>query len=207
MIAEETSGIDFYNILSKIPQPKDSSKKRISFRKYDEQIAYDLMVLYKRSNLLEDDAKEEKEEAEDEKLNKLMNGPVKKALNLPQQVVWGSQSNTVFKTLSVDFMKTAKLMVEKLLNETKVNVVVYTGTLDLICSTPATIRWINNLKWEGNRKYSQSKRSGFFVNKVLEGYEKNYGQLSVYWILRAGHMAPADNPAGMSYVLQKTTNF
>jgi serine carboxypeptidase 1 len=198
VIAEETSGIDFYNILSKIPQPK----KQSSLRKVDEKIAYDLMVLYKRSNLLQ----EEKEESEDEKLNKLMNGPVKRALNIPKQVVWGSQSNTVFKTLTVDFMKPAKLMVEKLLNETDVNVVVYTGTLDLICSTPATIRWINNLNWEGNKKYSKSKRSGFYVNKILEGYQKQYGRLSVYWILRAGHMAPLDNPAGMSYVLKRTTD-
>lgn len=35
----------------------------------------------------------------------LMNGDVKKALKIPDSVVWGSQSNNVFNFLWEDFMK------------------------------------------------------------------------------------------------------
>lgn len=42
---------------------------------------------------------------DDEKLDRLMNGPVKKALNVPPKVVYSKQSGAVFKYLSEDFMK------------------------------------------------------------------------------------------------------
>jgi hypothetical protein len=34
-----------------------------------------------------------------------MNGQVKEALNIPSNVIWGSQANAVFDYLSEDFMK------------------------------------------------------------------------------------------------------
>lgn len=38
-------------------------------------------------------------------LESLMNGPVKKALNIPARIIHGSQSNKVFSYLQGDFMK------------------------------------------------------------------------------------------------------
>lgn len=43
--------------------------------------------------------------ASDAILDNLMNNNVKTALNIPQNVTWGSQSDTVFKVLAADFMK------------------------------------------------------------------------------------------------------
>lgn len=187
-------------------------------KQFQEKVAYNLMVLNKRINLLENDVEEKSNEdtldddedtprASDLDLKILMNGPVKKALNIPEKVRWGSQSNLVFNTLSEDFMKPVNDVVEKLLNETNVQVVVYSGQLDLICLTPATINWVKKLKWNGSEEFLKTKRHGISVNGTLEGYHKRAGNLNVYWISRAGHMAPADNPDGMAYVLQKTTGF
>lgn len=39
------------------------------------------------------------------KLDKLMRGPVSKALRIPSHVKWGAQSGATFASLSGDFMK------------------------------------------------------------------------------------------------------
>lgn len=40
----------------------------------------------------------------DTMLEELMRGPVSKALEIPEHVVWGSQSDATFETLAEDFM-------------------------------------------------------------------------------------------------------
>lgn len=40
----------------------------------------------------------------DSMLDDLMRGPVSEALNIPEHVVWGSQSDITFETLMEDFM-------------------------------------------------------------------------------------------------------
>jgi serine carboxypeptidase 1 len=140
--------------------------------------AFDVMVKRKRLNA--DD--ESDEEDGDSKLTRLMRGDVHRALNLPSNVVWGSQAGAVFDTLAGDFMKPVVETVEKLLNSTKVNVVVYNGQLDLICATPGTVEWINNMKWYGAKEYANAPRDGIGFNNILEGYSRQYDRFAMYWV-------------------------
>lgn len=93
----------------------------------------------------------------------------------------------------------------KLLDETHVKVAVFTGQLDLIVATPGTVEWMNRLEWKGLDGYLRAKRTSIVVNKYIEGYQKKYLTLGMYWANRAGHMVPADNPAFMDHVLTEMT--
>jgi serine carboxypeptidase 1 len=136
-VLDKTYGIDFYNILTEIPyRTKFAHNSKLSTADL-RKLGYDLMVLNKRNNLLNRTMYKEARN-----LESLMNGPVKETLGIPSDIFWGSQSSAVFDALAEDFMKPVIQIVEKLLNETSVEVVVYTGQLDLICSTPATIKWV-----------------------------------------------------------------
>lgn len=151
---------------------------------------YDLNVLRKRSNGIDDVLDLEEDVVEDDieeydadaKLQALMRGAVAEVLNIPKNVTWGSQSGAVFDTLAGDFMKPVTDIVELLLNTTTLQVIVYNGQLDLICATPGTVEWVNRLKWTGSKGYLEAPRNGFGVNNVLEGYVRSNGNFSMYWV-------------------------
>lgn len=176
IIMDVAKDVDFYNILKKIP----SSPWRQGQRSLVKPGSSD-------------------ELSEDEKIERLMNGPVKKALNL--NVTWGAQSGVVFNTLSGDFMKPVTHIVEQLLNETSIKVQVVTGQLDLIVDTPGTVLWVDKLRWAGSSKWKNVPRDALAVNGINEGYKKILDNFSVFWVNRAGHMVPADNPIAMEAIL------
>ena len=91
VILKVTHGVDFYNVIA--PQKFKSFQARL---KSFETNVHDAMF---RSVVRGVDADR------DEILDDLMNGPVKQALGVPSNVVWGSQSSLVFNTLNGDFMK------------------------------------------------------------------------------------------------------
>ena len=183
VIAEVTQNVDFYNILTKIKSYSLAGR-----------IASKPSIHNEKSVGTQSD---------DEQLAYLMNGPVKKALGL--SVNHNEQANKVFNMLRVDFMKPAIDKVELLLNQTDLKVVVLTGQLDLIVDTPGTLQWVEKMKWKNAATWLNSSRLPLTSNGVIEGYVKSYSNFSMYWINRAGHMVPKDNPAAMAQILKKLT--
>lgn len=100
-----------------------------------------------------------------------------------------------------------RFLVEKLLNETSIDVNVITGQLDLISATPGTVNWVRKLRWPGAVAFADSERKVIGVNYVLEGYYRKHGALALYWVNRAGHSVPPDNPAAMDWILQRVTKY
>nr|AYV99579.1 venom polypeptide [Dolopus genitalis] len=192
VLLSNSAGVDFYNILKKTPAyflKMNSLVKNLDVAMYDTLVHFDRPISRRQT------------------LDQLMKGAVSKTLNIPRHVTWGSQSNVVFSTLSGDFMKPVVHIVEELLNKTDINVNVFSGHLDLICATPGTINWVDRLRWHSWQQYYNAPRRTISVNGVLEGYFKQGGRFAMYWVNRAGHMVPNDNPAAMSFILKKTTNF
>ncbi|CAO1324803.1 unnamed protein product [Diamesa hyperborea] len=213
VLLEVTHGVDFYNVLFETGF-RNTAKMSKRFELNPRKAVYDLNVLRKRTNGIDDILSVEEDEHDDveeydadAKLEALMRGAVADVLNIPKNVSWGSQSGAVFDTLAGDFMKPVTDIVELLLNSTTLQVIVYNGQLDLICATPGTVEWVNRLKWAGSKGYLEAPRNGFGVNNVLEGYVRSYGNFSMYWVNRAGHMVPFDNPKAMGHILRQTTNF
>lgn len=151
VLIQETHDIDFYNILYDIEylaaEGLRASREFLSPR----DTAYQLMVNYRSSLPALVKPFADGDETPPLSLNEMMRTKVHPKLGLPQNVTFGSQSGLVFDTLAGDFMKPVVEMVEKVLNETSVKVNVYSGQLDLICSTPGTIAWINRMNWGGKK--------------------------------------------------------
>ncbi|XP_066257864.1 retinoid-inducible serine carboxypeptidase-like isoform X2 [Euwallacea similis] len=133
-----------------------------------------------------------------------MNDQVAPALNLTS--TWGAQSDNVFNYLRTDFMKPVTDVVERLLNETNITLAVYNGAMDLIVDTPGTIDWVDRLKFKESPFWVGTSKNAFEVEGVIEGFEKKAGNLEFYWVLRAGHMVPRDNPNAMLHILQQVTD-
>ncbi|KAJ9580538.1 hypothetical protein L9F63_024284 [Diploptera punctata] len=184
VILDVTGNIDFYNILYKVYGYDIRQKSTVT-------ISCKIMVQLR----------------DDYSLDLLMNSVVKETLGIPQHVVWGGQSNDVFQHLYGDFMKPVTSVVERLLNETDLNVCVFSGVLDLIVDTPGTLDWVERLQWSGAEKWHLSERSQLTIDGIIEGYLKEYDHLSFYWILRSGHMVPTDNPYAALKMLKAVTNY
>ncbi|XP_061386385.1 retinoid-inducible serine carboxypeptidase-like [Musca vetustissima] len=140
-------------------------------------------------------------------LYSLMNGPVKKALGIEEHIKWGSQKSDIFVELSSDFLKPVIDIVSELLSNTDVKVSVISGQLDLICATAGAVNWIEKLQWSYRKEYVSAPRNSIRIDNNIEGYEKSGGNFTMYWVNRAGHMIPADNPNAMSYILKQITNY
>jgi len=141
-------------------------------------------------------------EVNDDGLTALMNGPVKQKLNIPTNVVWGGQSMNVFEALAEDFMQDVTSTVDFLLNN-GVNVVVYTGNLDLICCTIGTLDWMKGLKWSGMSSWNLAyRRSVYDPSNIVVAFDKTYKNLRFYTILAAGHMVPTDQPIAAEIMLR-----
>ncbi|KAH8244397.1 hypothetical protein KR026_008421, partial [Drosophila bipectinata] len=150
---------------------------------------------------------EEYRYGEDPEMSEFVRTNVTRALGLENMPGWMEQNGTVFNTLCHDIIKPATKIVTRLLNETEIQVGIYSGILDLLCATPGTINWIGRLMWSRRMEYSEAPRTPFRINGILEGYEKHGGKLSMFWVFRAGHLVQQDNPAAMGYILKYFTKF
>ncbi|XP_071634686.1 retinoid-inducible serine carboxypeptidase isoform X1 [Temnothorax longispinosus] len=183
VVLQETYNVDFYNILTKT-NPNSLIASPLIFKS----------GMYRYLGQSDDDVS----------LENLMNGPVRKALGI--KATHGSQSAAVFAYLGEDFMKPVINIVEMLLNETKLNVFVYTGHMDLIVDTPGTLLWVEKLKWKNADTWKNSARRPLVVENIVEGYFKAQDNFRMYWVNRAGHMVPKDNPAAQEIILRDLTS-
>jgi serine carboxypeptidase 1 len=192
ILEEETGAIDFYNVQYDIQfrgKNEGSLRSALIQTLSPREFAFEIMVNRRQSevlhpvtfrsavsNTLDDDIPAPLT------LNQMMRNVVHPKLKLPANVTFGSQSNAVFNTLAGDFMKPVVDYVEKTLNETSINVIVYNGQLDLICSTPGTIAWVNRMDWKHKKEYMSAPRDGISVNGILEGYVRKYDKFHMYWV-------------------------
>ncbi|RWR94805.1 serine carboxypeptidase-like protein 51 [Cinnamomum micranthum f. kanehirae] len=182
VISSYSNFVDFYNFM--LDSGGDSSSMTsmglsdgISMKKYSSYLS--------------------SKDSSDGDFNSFMNGVIKKKLRIiPKNVSWGGQSDIVFTGLAGDFMKPRINEVDELLSK-GVNVTVYNGQLDLICATKGTEAWLQKLKWDGLKKFTNLDRTPLFCNsgpKDTRGFRKSYKNLHFYWILGAGHFVPVDQP-------------
>ncbi|XP_042043088.1 serine carboxypeptidase-like 51 isoform X1 [Salvia splendens] len=184
VISSSSNSVDFYNFLldswmDPVSLSASELSQHISIRRYSRYL-----------NSLRRDTTDG-----DGDINTLMNGVIKKKLNIPQNVEWGGQSGSVFSALEGDFMKPRIDEVDQLLAN-GVNLTIYSGQLDVICSTKGTEAWVEKLKWSGLKTFLSMERTPMYCGKerITKGFTKSYKNLHFYWILGAGHFVPVDQP-------------
>ncbi|KAK3147041.1 hypothetical protein QOZ80_3BG0277300 [Eleusine coracana subsp. coracana] len=126
----------------------------------------------------------------------IMNGVVKQKLKIvPMDHRWEEVNQMVYNALVNDFMKPRIDEIDELLSY-GVNVTVYNGQLDVICSTVGAEAWVQKLKWNGLKSFLSLPRQSLYcgLSKGTKAFVRSYKNLHFYWILGAGHFVPADQP-------------
>ncbi|RCV44479.1 hypothetical protein SETIT_9G376900v2 [Setaria italica] len=126
----------------------------------------------------------------------IMNGVIKEKLKIiPKDFKWGQQSDSVYYALVNDFMKPRIDEIDELLSY-GVNVTVYNGQVDVICSTDGAEAWVQKLKWDGLKTFLSLPRQPLYcgASKGVKAFVRSYKNLHFYWILGAGHYVPVDQP-------------
>lgn len=178
LVEHLTNGVDWYNVLR--PLPKSLYSANVSLAEKDP-----LYRVFQRhvSRFYADP------------LYSLMNGPIKEKLHvIPKNVTWGGQSAEVFSALVGDFVRPAVSVVDRLLNETDLKVVVYNGQFDLIVDSLGTMHWVDEIDWPGIADFRRAVKKPIVIGDATVAFYKSYKNLAMFWILRAGHMVPADAP-------------
>ncbi|CAN6306378.1 unnamed protein product [Urochloa humidicola] len=126
----------------------------------------------------------------------IMNGVIKEKLKIiPKDFKWGEQSDSVYYSLIDDFMKPRIDEIDELLSY-GINVTVYNGQVDVICSTDGAEAWVQKLKWDGLKSFLSLPRQPLHCgdSKGVKAFVRSYKNLHFYWILGAGHYVPVDQP-------------
>ena len=94
-------------------------------------------------------------------IDDFMNGPVRKKLGVvPKNHKYQMKRYEVFTAQeeSFDFGKPAWHLVDAVLKESDIDIFVYSGQLDIICSTAGALRWISKLTWDGMKDFDKAER-------------------------------------------------
>ncbi|XP_024023794.1 serine carboxypeptidase-like 51 [Morus notabilis] len=197
-IFSSSNGVDFYNFLLDTEVDSASSLATLEMSKTISTKRYSRYLSTLRSS----------SPGGGGGLDDLMNGAVRKKLRIiPKNVTWGGQSDNVFSALQGDFMKPRIDEVDQLLAK-GVNVTIYSGQLDVICSTKGTEAWVHKLKWEGLQTFLSKNRIPLHCEngRSTKGFFKSYKNLHFYWILGAGHFVPVDQPCLALKIVGQITN-
>nr|XP_040236218.2 retinoid-inducible serine carboxypeptidase-like [Anopheles coluzzii] len=192
-IVQETGGINCYNVLK-------PSRKEIQ----PQDVESDEVLVYGETLWWYSDTGPPPPESHTSSnpLERLMRGPVSHTLGIAatKRPPWGTQRTAVFDALGDDFLQSSVGTVQRLLNETDLELVVYSGQLDLIACLPGTRGWMDRLfAHSPAREPFTTEPSG-----IIEGYRSRYSdRFTHYTVLRAGHMVPADNPSAMLHILHR----
>mmetsp|Transcript_10194 Transcript_10194/g.15452 ORF Transcript_10194/g.15452 Transcript_10194/m.15452 type:complete len:450 (+) Transcript_10194:28-1377(+) len=186
-IANYTNNVDFYNALQFDLNGDDSVKQQ--------QKPLDVLRYYHLQYM--DAYLSAGAGINETQIAVLMNTVVRDQLGgvVPSQVVWGGQSDDVFEAQSGDFMKPVVDDVNTLLKYgVKVNV--WNGQLDLICCTLGTLEWLQTIDWEYVETWHNQAKVGVTnpSGTDIAYFKKTYLNLSMYYMMKSGHMVPADNP-------------
>ncbi|XP_038685712.1 serine carboxypeptidase-like 51 [Tripterygium wilfordii] len=127
----------------------------------------------------------------------LMNGRIRNKLQIiPKNITWGDQLEKFRNAFSEEFMKPRINEVDQLLAK-GVNVTVYNGQLDLICSTKGAEAWVKKLRWNGLQSYLNLDRDPLYCGndrRITKGFRRKYGNFAFYWIIMSGHNIPLFQP-------------
>ena len=132
-------------------------------------------------------------------LSDLMNGPIREKLGIiPDDKIWGDgKTTTQLKQFdSRDLFKPVWHLVDEVLQTSDIDIVVYSGQLDIICDTSGALRWMRRLTWNGKEEFDRAQRK-MLTNpdtSIPEMFVKSNGQLKMYWVLQSGHAVPYDAP-------------
>ena len=131
-----------------------------------------------------------------------LNAPAnQKLLNVPSGVVWAECNNDVYANYSSDFFAGQSGLFPTLLSNIKV--MIYNGQDDLIVNTLGINALISNIQWSAMPNFLRSRKAQWNVQGAIAGYAMTYSNMTFVAVLKAGHLAPLDQPANVRDLVQR----
>lgn len=104
-----------------------------------------------------------------------------------------------------DISKSYKQNISYLLKNTRV--LLYNGQDDIIVNTAGAQTWINSLSWSGIRDWQRTPKQIWNMTNNTVGTVRQYSNLSVATVYKAGHMVPEDQgPSSLDMLTKWLSN-
>ncbi|KAK7404787.1 hypothetical protein VNO78_05746 [Psophocarpus tetragonolobus] len=126
---------------------------------------------------------------------------VKSALGVANELKYVSCSTTVYDAMLQDWMRNFDVGIPALL-EDGIKLLVYVGEKDLICNWLGNLRWVQAMKWSGQKAFVKSPTLKFMVDGAEAGSLNSYGPLTFLKVHEAGHLVPMDQPKAALQMLK-----
>ena len=90
-----------------------------------------------------------------------------------------------------------------IINELLLQVMIYSGQLDVIIAFPQTEHFLNDLEWSGKFIYSLTPRKIWRVEDNVAGYVRKARNLTLVLVRDAGHILRFDQPKWAFDMIQR----
>jgi len=107
---------------------------------------------------------------------------------------WVECDQMVHTYLLGDWMTNLMPQVADMLDNTDIEVLVYSGDKDWICNWRGGEAWTAATRWSGKKEFNDAEYEVWNVNGVGAGEMRQYGNLHFLRVYEAGHMVPMDQP-------------
>jgi len=128
----------------------------------------------------------------------------KDLLHVPQEVDFSDCNDVAYAKLCTDFMNSVKPLIPNILDQ--IPVLLFNGQDDLIVNTPSAENWIASMNWSGRDEYLSAEKQIWKVDGQVAGYARSAKNLTQLVILKAGHMAPMDQPKNCFDMVKRFIN-
>lgn len=126
--------------------------------------------------------------------NYLNNPKVQQQLGVKSGVTWETCNDQINGMFGPDRIESFKFDIPTIL-ATGLQVIVYSGKLDLICNYFGGAMLLANMNWPYQNQFNQQPLQNWNFNGSVAGQFKTYGNLTWVQVENAGHMVPHDVPA------------
>ncbi|KAF6252931.1 Alpha/Beta hydrolase protein [Scenedesmus sp. NREL 46B-D3] len=130
----------------------------------------------------------------------LNSAEVKAVMSADVSIDYASCSEVVDAVLKADTMKSARALVEDILDV--LPVLLYQGQFDAQDGVASTNAWLSSLSWEYSRDFSREPGQLWHVDGLPAGWQRNTSTLTQVVVRNAGHMVPRDQPKAALQLLQ-----
>ena len=102
-----------------------------------------------------------------------------------------------------DWMTNLMPEVGDMLDNSGIEVLVYSGDKDWICNWRGGEAWTLATKWAGKEQFNAQDFESWTVNGEPAGEMRQYGNLHFLRVYEAGHMVPMDQPVNALAMIER----
>jgi cathepsin A (carboxypeptidase C) len=96
--------------------------------------------------------------------------------------------------------------VTDILDNSTLEVLVYSGDKDFICNWRGGEAWTTGCKWTGKEDFDKAEYADWNVGNAAAGALRQHGKLQFLRVFEAGHMVPMNQPEAALQMIKEFTS-